>query len=430
MAFWTRFLKRKSPLLEGQPDDAGAVKKAARWVVRQKPFWASLGLCMVIIGGFFYYYVFVRPYSQIDEKLMGIGLERPPSTFERAGPRGGRPDTSEIPDIRESVVESRAEAVSLIRLAEVHYQKGLIDPAKDALIRAISLTSDTSLLSTAYANLSNILDGEGRLVQAEQFLQRALTFDRRFVKGYHNLGVVYVHMHEYDKALLAFQVAVREEPDFAQAHAGIGEVHSIKGNFAESIRAYTEALRLREDPQVRLNLGLAYLQSENIPKAIEEFTAVLAAARDPYMGYLAHFNRGFALDSSRRYEEAVSDYQAALERAPKDVDARFNLGLSLMALKRQAEALAAFRRVVELDRDNMDAYLNAVAMHSELGQYPEALALLRPVHDRIPHNIRVNYQLGHLYHRVGQLGDAHDFFNQTLGPNPYEQLTTTLKADA
>lgn len=429
MGFLTRFIKRKSPLLDAQdtPADAGVFKRFLQILVRQKQFWFALGLTMLILGAGTYWLLNVQPY--LKEKIIGAHMpEAPAATNE---PSNVAEDThpTGLTDIQESVREARAEAVSLMRQAEIHYQQGVVDSAKDKLKQAITLTSDTGLLSTAYANLANILDGEGRYTEAERFLQRALTFNRHFIDGFHNLGVVYLHMRDFDKSQLAFQMALRERGDFAPSHAGLGEIHSIQGRYPEAIQSFTESLRLREDPGVRLNLGLAYLQSGNHAMAMEQFAVVISSTSDPYLRYIAHFNRGFVLDSKGRYDEAVSDYQTAISLAPKDIDATFNLGLSLMAAGRKEEGIQAFRGVIQYDPNNLDAYLNAVTMHSDLGQYQAAYDLLRPVHDRIPYHRRVNYLLGHLCHRLGKLGESHEFFNKVL-LSGRDELQPQLKADA
>lgn len=433
MAFWTRFIKRKSPLLEAQEPaltTAGIFKKILGFLVRQKPFWISIGLSLTLIAGATYWVIKIQPYSDLGKKV-GIVIEAPPAGTREIQDADRTPADviPEIPEIKQGVVESRAQAESLLRAAETLYRVGQLDRVKDHLKQAISLTADTGLLSVAYANLANILDGEGRYNEAVQYLQRALTFNPKFVDGYHNLGIVYLHLHEFDKAQLAFQMAIRESPEFAPSRAGLGEVHVTLGRFPDAIREFSESLRLRDDPGIRLSLGLAYLHGGGMAQAIEQFTLAQNSAADPYIKYLAYFNRAYALDALRRYDEAATDYKAALALVSKDLDATFNLGLALMESKKKEEALAAFRRVIELDPDHMDAYLNAVTLMSDLGQYQAALDLIRPVHERIPNHKRVNYLLGHLYHRLGKLPESHAAFNRVLAPGR-EEIPSQLKTDA
>lgn len=431
MAFWTRFLKRKSPLLDAQEKPlgtAGFLKKLIGQLARQKQVWISFGLCILLIAGLTYWALKIKPYTL--EKKMGIVLDVPTSPMGPSGIEAPRAmQGPDIPEIKEGVTASRTEAEALVRQAEVHFRQGRVDEAKDNLQRAIGLTSDTSLLSIAYANLANLLDGEGRYDQALRFLQRALAFDPGFVEGYHNMGVVYLHLHEFEKAHLAFQMAIRARPDFSSSHAGLGEILATAGKYAEAIQSFTESLRLREDPGVRLSLGLAYLHSENHSQALDQFSTVQSSSPDPYIRYLAFFNRAYALESKGRFEEAAADYRSALTLSAKDVDATFNLGMALKESGHKEESLAAFRRVIEFDPDNLDAYFNAVTQHADLGQYQAALDLLRPVHDRIPGHRQVNYMLAHLYHRLGRLAESHEFFNHVLSSGR-EEILPQLKADA
>ncbi|OGH55819.1 MAG: hypothetical protein A3G34_00155 [Candidatus Lindowbacteria bacterium RIFCSPLOWO2_12_FULL_62_27] len=399
------------------------------FLARQKQVWISAGLTLLLVVGMTVWAVKFRPY--LMERKVGLVLETPPAQpILTPEPARVAVESADIPEIRQGVAEQRAEAETLIRQAESDFRTGQADAARDRLTRAVSLTADTQLLSIAYSNLAHILDGEGRYAQAVAYLQRALTFHRSFPDGYHNLGIVYLHMREFDKAQLSFQMAIREKPDFAASHAGLGEIHATLGRFPEAIQSFNESLRLREDPEVRLNLGLAFLHSGNHVQAIEHFSLVQASAPDPYLRYLALFNRAMAHEAKSRWEEAAADYRSALAISSKDVDATFNLGVVLEKSGKKEEGLAAFKRVIEMDPDNLDAYFNAVTLHSDLGQYQEALTLIRPLHDRIPGHKRLNYMLGHLYHRVGNLAEAHAFFNRVLTEVSREETPGQLKADA
>ncbi len=425
MAFWTRFIKRKSPLLEAQEKPVGFLKRIVAFIVRQKPFWYASGVSLLALGAAAYYTIKIRPYLG---RRAGIVIEQPAAQEAPPVPQVSK-EAEPFPTIVESVTEARAQAVELMKAAEAHYQQGALDEAKDELQRAIGLTSDTGLLTVAYTNLAHILGGEGRYSQAVLFLQRALSFDKHFIQGYHNLGVAHLRAHDYDDAQIAFQICLREKPDFAPCHTGLGELHAVMGRQAQAISEFTESLKNQENPDVRYDLGLAYLQSENKALAIEQFTAVQKAAVDPYLRYLALFNRGYALDLLDRHEEAAEDYRAAAALAPKDVDATFNMGLALMAAGRKDEALAAFHRVIDLDPSNFDAYANAATLHAALGQYQEGISLLKPVQDKLPLHKQVNYLLGNLYHRVGKLAESHDAYYRVLNYSP-EELSSQLQADA
>jgi len=399
-----------------------------RFLVRQKPFWAAIGLAAVFIAGYTYYAIHYKPF--MVENLDGIGLEGLQPTARPMGETPKAVERVDLPGIPESVQESKSEAAALLRMAETHFQQGLWDEAVDELKRAVGLTSDTSVLSIAYANLAYLMDSEGKYSEAEKFLQRAVAFDKKFIQAYHNLGVIYLHLHDYDKALLAFQLAVREQADFSPSLAGIGEVHATMARYPEAITTFTESLRLREDPSVRYNLALAYLHSGNRSKAGAEFTTVLNTTPDPYMKYLALFNRAIAFDQERRYDEAAADYRAALTMTPTDIEARYNLGLMLKEGGKKEEALKEFLEVIKLDKDNIDAYYNAVTILAELGQYQQAMDLLKPVHDRLPDNKRINYLMGHLHHRLGNLPASHESFNTIVGYSGREDIPIQLKADA
>ena len=65
--------------------------------------------------------------------------------------------------------------------------------------------------------------------------------------------------------------------------------------------------------------------------------------------FRAHANLGVALQTLRRYDEAVAAYRAALALDPDDAATHANLGRSLLSLGRDGEGLRALQTAVRLD---------------------------------------------------------------------------------
>ncbi|MGQ0710301.1 MAG: tetratricopeptide repeat protein [Rhodoferax sp.] len=70
--------------------------------------------------------------------------------------------------------------------------------------------------------------------------------------------------------------------------------------------------------------------------------------------------RGWLLYLATQYDEAVREYQQALERNPKSLDARLGLTLPLLAAKRWSEAEKAARAVLEQAPHHYTAALRLV----------------------------------------------------------------------
>jgi len=117
--------------------------------------------------------------------------------------------------------------------------------------------------------------------------------------------------------------------------------------------------------------GWAYLQMSKYDEALADFNRAIEL--DDKLDW-AIANRGLTYRLMDKYDEALVDFNRALELDDKYAWAIANRGLTYRLMSRYAEALADFTRALELD----DKYAWAIASRGEtyrlLGKYDEALA--------------------------------------------------------
>ncbi|HOI69131.1 MAG TPA: tetratricopeptide repeat protein [Methanothrix sp.] len=118
---------------------------------------------------------------------------------------------------------------------------------------------------------------------------------------------------EYDEAILAYDEAIRLEPEDAAAWNNKGNALDDLGRYDEAILAYDEAIRL--DPEFAV----------------------------------AWYNKGNALRDVGKYDEAIKAYDQAISINPQYANAWNNKGVALQALGRTSEADAAFAKAEELE---------------------------------------------------------------------------------
>lgn len=104
-----------------------------------------------------------------------------------------------------------------------------------------------------------------------------------------------------------------------------------------------------EHPRDYLKLGNLWLEKQNYPKAIENYTR--AYASDNTM-LDALFNRGYAYRMLEKYDQALSDYNAVLAADPKCIDAINNRGVIWCLKGNLYEAVSDFDRALVIDPKN------------------------------------------------------------------------------
>src|SRR6266481_6295691 len=125
-------------------------------------------------------------------------------------------------------------------------------------------------------------------------------------------------LEDYPAAIALHRKVLQAHNDNALAHYHLGFAYGMTGRAAEEISEYLEAAGLGLNKwDLFLNLGLAYLDQNDWPKAIKRLqTAVLLGPDHPE----AHFNLAIAYERRHRLSEALQEITASLHLAPKDPD--------------------------------------------------------------------------------------------------------------
>jgi glycosyltransferase involved in cell wall biosynthesis/predicted Zn-dependent protease len=165
-------------------------------------------------------------------------------------------------------------------------------------------------------------------------------------KARHNLAVIYLDQMRYAEAEAQWQAAIREEPTFAPAWIGLGELFLTQGRLHEL------------DPVIR---HLTSNGTADLPGTI----ALVARS---------HLAR-------RQFQEARRVLEPAIEKNPRDV--AFRVLLSHAHLQEGSDPDAserALRQILELAPDHPEARSNLAVLLRQRGQAPQEPTLAELYH--------------------------------------------------
>lgn len=205
----------------------------------------------------------------------------------------------------------------------------------------------------------------------------------------------------------------------------------------EALRLYAESLRATEsdvrreqlrqattlDPDFAMAhaaLGQAYYISQS-PRDRQQGEAHFVKA----MGLIDRLSRrerlwisALAEDSRGNRQAAVSAYRTYVAEYPDDQAAWFRLGWTYLAGVRQPEsAVEAFERSIALNPGNSSAYVNLATAYSALRKDEEALKHYQRAFDLSPAfrtDVIVNHEYGFLLARTGDFDGAAAHFSRML----------------
>ena len=239
--------------------------------------------------------------------------------------------------------------------------------------------------------------------QARAFLER------RDVKG------------NVQRSIDLFQSAIRKDPRFARAHAGLGEAYwqfyrdTRKDEWSTLARdSITTALRLDpKDASVRFSLAVTYRGMGRLSEAIDTLREGMT---DQSASDDAEVLLGQVLVQVGEEQEGLAHLQKAIDLRPSFAGHYHALGVVHYSAGRYPEAVAAFKRAVELQPDNGWGYqLLGTAYHAmddtsnARVNYEEAIARGDP---------KAYANLGALLFSEGELQGAEHAYMEALKREP------------
>ena len=161
-------------------------------------------------------------------------------------------------------------------------------------------------------------------------------------------GEARLNAGEYDKAIPAFDEAIRLSPTSGRAYEGRGRAYGARGEWDRAIADLTEALKrgFDGDGSVYANRGGAYRGKKAWDLAIADFTEALNRGFDGD-GWV-YVYRGTAYARKGDLEAALSDYSKAIETNPRDPIFLNGRGWTYLRLERDEEALKDLNAAIAL----------------------------------------------------------------------------------
>ncbi|WP_224248673.1 social motility TPR repeat lipoprotein Tgl [Hyalangium gracile] len=134
-----------------------------------------------------------------------------------------------------------------------------------------------------------------------------------------------------------------------------------------------------------------------------------------------HYNLGVQAQQSGNIQEALSEFQRAVELDPDNADAQNALGILLhLSFRRHAEAIEHYRKAIEVRPNFSEARTNLGNVHLDQGQYDEAIKLYEQVlNDMLyPTPYIAQGNLGWAYYKKGDTAKALENIKAAVTLNP------------
>ena len=214
---------------------------------------------------------------------------------------------------------------------------------------------------------------------AAERMARALPFpgvSEGYEAGRNNLsfGSVYFERGYMDQAEFFFQQALRDDPSSAEALYGLGSVYLQQQKTAIARQSFERAVRLHASypgtlPKAWNNLGILAAREERIDEAIQDFERALQI--DPN-NVIALGNLGSAYRQDKRWTDAKSVLERALQLSPGDPSANYSLGMVFAHLNDTEHAYEYLQKALASRPDYPEALNNLGVLYVRTRRQSEA----------------------------------------------------------
>ncbi len=234
------------------------------------------------------------------------------------------------------------------------------------------------------------------------------------------LGNAYSKTGETDKAVAAFEEALRVRPDYPPAVKGLVSALFTQGKLDEAARLIRDkAGQGQPDPVLLTNLGNAYLQSGKAESA--EAPLREAAGLDSDLSDAQNL-LGLVSLAKGDAAGAESHFREAIRIQPDLALAHHNLANLLGQTRRYAEAKYEFRRAIAIDPDYAEAHHHYALLLEINSDFEGARSELETTIRLAPNQAEAHNELGDLLGAKGNRQRAAEEYRTAirLRPELYE----------
>jgi len=245
-----------------------------------------------------------------------------------------------------------------------------------------------------------------------------------------NLGDLYLQLNRLPDAKQSFTEALTIEPKNAAANYGLGQVALSERRYAESVTYFEQALeQLPGANRIHYSLAMAYRGLGNTEKAKAHLArqgTVGVKGADPLIdnlqqliaGERIHLIRGKLALESKRYAEAVTEFEQALKANPKSLEAHINYGAALTQTGDLRGAAAQFQEAVRIDPKSINAHYNLAVLLANENKYKEVITHLQAVLAINETDLSARYLLAQQLVKANRLQDALAEFARVVAAAP------------
>ncbi len=232
-----------------------------------------------------------------------------------------------------------------------------------------------------------------------------------------SLGLQYMEMEQYDKALTTFEEIRRQEPG-SGIYCYIGMVYQEQNRLSDAVEAYKNALNYQAPPQIHssahLHLGIVYKEQGKISLSQTHLNKAISLNSKTPQAYI-HLGEAYLL--KRQFSEAATAYRKSIELNPNFSESYYGLGRVSEMQRDFTSAVEYYLKAINQNPYDPQPHYRLAMTYRNLQNPEEAKAalsqfeLIKQYSDNVHHFRETIYKHPNnpiLYLKLGELHEKHD----------------------
>jgi serine/threonine protein kinase len=300
-----------------------------------------------------------------------------------------------------------------IQKAKKEYKKQDNSAAIDGLVRVFDFKSNYVVADdNRGANYRN----QGRLDEAIENFNKAITLDPNTAINYSERGSIYYDQDNQDKALDDFNTAIKLDSRLAIAYNNRAYVYYNKGKKKEALDDFNKAIELEPGLAVSYNgRGVVYHDQNEEQKAIDDYNKAIKIDKNYAV---AHHNRGTFYLNKGKLNESLVDLNKVIEIEPKLANSYYVRSAVYRNQGKQSEALSDLNKAIKLDPKMAAAYYDRGLIYDNQGNQQNTLNDLDKAIELDPEFANAYLSRGNLSYNQSNHTSAFSDYNKAIKFNP------------
>lgn len=239
--------------------------------------------------------------------------------------------------------------------------------------------------------------------------------------GDYKQAVIYYNQSRFDKVIQELKPDLDANPDWEFGHRLMGLSYLNLKNNALAISSLTRAVQLKSTAfSTYQGLAQAYFNMERFDSCVQILNQGDQFAKDEDR-YKLHHLRGSAYYRLEKFNEAVTDFTAAIRLKNSDWTDYSQLGIAYFNLNRYDEAIQALLRALAIKPGHNvtteflgKSYFKKGVAALAAKQYDQSLDLFRKARENNPKDGYIYYNLAETYLFQKNYAEAERALNQAL----------------